>query len=89
MCDFKKNLDSRHININGIIISAKENSKEALKRHLFFYECPSALEEKMGMTGCRKTMLRIVAYHGLKARCIAVLLHTRMSHAGFEPTLED
>ena len=64
MCDFKKNLDSRHININGIIISAKENSKEALKRHLFFYECPSALEEKMGMTGCRKTMLRIVAYHG-------------------------
>ena len=42
-----------------------------------------ALEEKMGMTGVEP------AYHGLKARCIAVLLHTRMSHAGFEPTLED
>ena len=83
MCDFKKNLDSRHININGIIISGKENSKEALKRHLFFYECPSALEEKMGMTGVEP------ACHGLKARCIAVLLHTPMSHAGFEPTLED
>ena len=27
-------------------------------------------------------MLCIVAYHGLKARCIAVLLHTRMSHTG-------
>ena len=77
------------INIIGNVISAKENSKEALKRHLFFYECTSALEEKMGMTGCRKPMLRIAAYHGLKARCIAVLLHTRMSHAGFEPTLED
>ena len=50
------------INIIRNFISAKENSKEALKRHLFFYECPSALEEKMGMTGCRKTMLRIVAY---------------------------
>ena len=38
---------------------------------------------QMGMTGVEP------AYHGLKARCIAVLLHTRMSHAGFEPTLED
>ena len=47
------------------------------------------LQEQMGMTGCRKPMLRIAVYHGLKARCIAVLLHTRMSHAGFEPTLED
>ena len=36
----------------------------------------------MGMTGCRKTMLRIVAYHGLKVRCLSVLLHTRMSHTG-------
>ena len=27
-------------------------------------------------------MLCIVAYHGLKARCIAVLLHTRMLHTG-------
>ena len=41
------------------------------------------LQEQMGMTGVEP------AYHGLKARCIAVLLHTRMSHAGFEPTLED
>ena len=40
------------------------------------------LQEQMSMTGCRKPMLRIAAYHGLKARCIAVLLHTRMSHAG-------
>ena len=40
------------------------------------------LQEQMGMTGCRKPMLRIAAYHGLKARCIAVLLHTRMSHTG-------
>jgi len=38
--------------------------------------------KRMGMTGCRKTMLRIVAYQGLKVRCIAVLLHTRMSHTG-------
>ena len=36
------------------------------------------LQEQMSMTGRRKTMLRIAAYHGLKARCIAVLLHTRM-----------
>ena len=41
------------------------------------------LQEQMGMTGVEP------AYHGLKARCIAVLLHTPMSHAGFEPTLED
>ena len=34
------------------------------------------LQEQMGMTGVEP------AYHGLKARCIAVLLHTRMSHAG-------
>ena len=34
-------------------------------------------------------MLRIVAYHGLKARCIAVLLHTRMSHTGLEPVSGD
>ena len=47
------------------------------------------LQEQMGMTGCRKTMLRIVAYHGLKARCIAVLLHTRMSHTGLEPVSGD
>ena len=70
------------INIIRNFLSAKDNSKEALKRHLFFYECTSALEKK-GMTGVEP------AYHGLKARCIAVLLHTRMSHAGFEPTLED
>ena len=40
------------------------------------------LQEQMGMTGCRKTMLRIAAYHRLNPRCIDVLLHTRMSHAG-------
>ena len=40
------------------------------------------LQEQMGMTGCRKPMLRIAAYHGLNPRCIDVLLHTRMSHAG-------
>ena len=34
------------------------------------------LQEQMGMTGVEP------AYHGLKARCIAVLLHTRMSHTG-------
>ena len=47
------------------------------------------LQEQMGMTGCRKPMLRIAAYHGLKARCIAVLLHTRMSHTGLEPVSGD
>ena len=88
MCYLRKTRTA-DISIIGNVISAKENSKEALKRHLFFYECPSALEEKMDMTGCRKPMLRIAAYHGLKARCIAVLLHTRMSHAGFEPALGD
>ena len=71
------------INIIGNVISAKENSKEALKRHLFFYECTSALEEKMGMTGVEP------AYHGLKARCIAVLLHTHISHTGLEPVSGD
>ena len=40
------------------------------------------LQEQMGMTGCRKPMLRIAVYHGLKAQCIAVLLHTQMSHTG-------
>ena len=34
------------------------------------------LQEQMGMTGVEP------AYHGLKARCIAVLLHTQMSHTG-------
>ena len=38
---------------------------------------------KMGMTGLEP------ASDGLKARCITVLLHTRMSHTGFEPVLED
>ena len=37
----------------------------------------------MGMTGLEP------ASDGLKARCITVLLHTRMSHTGFEPVLED
>ena len=71
------------INIIRSFLSAKDNSKEALKRHLFFYECTSALEEKMGMTGVEP------AYHGLKARCIAVLLHTQMSHTGLEPVSGD
>ena len=72
------------INIIRNDLSAKENSKEALKRHLFDI-CPLAPEGEMGLTGCLKTMLRIVVYHSLKARCIAVLLHTQMSHTGFEP----
>ena len=38
---------------------------------------------KMGMTGVEP------ASDGLKARCITVLLHTRISHTGFEPIFED
>ena len=81
MCDLRKTRTA-DINIIGNVISAKENSKEALKRHLFFYECTSALEKK-GMTGVEP------AYHGLKARCKAVLLHTQMSHTGLEPVSGD
>lgn len=86
-CNFFKNGTSE-INIFKNDLSIKDNSKEALKGTSFF-TCPPAPEEKMGMTGCRKTMLRIVAYHGLKARCIAILLHTLMSHTGVEPVLGD
>ena len=37
----------------------------------------------MGMTGVEP------ASDGLKARCITVLLHTRISHTGLEPIFED
>ena len=55
------------------------------KRYVEFCDMDSAdkIPCCMGMTGVEP------AYHGLKARCIAVLLHTRMSHTGLEPVSED
>ena len=42
-----------------------------------------SLRGQMGMTRVEP------AYCGLKDRCNAVLLHTRMSHTGLEPVSED
>ena len=47
------------------------------------FASPERLLIIVGMTGLEP------ASDGLKARCITVLLHTQMSHTGFEPVLED